>query len=47
MSAAEEVEREVAALERLDLDGLRRLWRQRFGTRSRLRSPELLRLQIA
>jgi hypothetical protein len=37
----------VEALERLDLEGLRAVWRERFGTRSRLRSPELLRLMIA
>lgn len=47
MSTAEQVAREVASLEQLDLDGLRRLWRKRCGTRSRLRSPELLRLQLA
>ena len=34
-------------LEHLDLEGLRALWRQRFGSRSRLRSPELLRLLLA
>ena len=39
--------RDVEALERLDLEGLRALWRDRFGTRSRLRSPELLRLSLA
>ena len=38
---------EVAQLETLDLEALRVVWRQRVGTRSRLRSPELLRLLLA
>jgi Protein of unknown function (DUF2924) len=38
---------EVARLEQLDLEALRDLWQQRFGSRPRLRSPELLRLLIA
>ena len=44
MTAGADIVRDVEALERLDLEGLRALWRDRFGTRSRLRSPELLRL---
>lgn len=38
---------EVAALDELDLAGLQEMWRRRCGTRTRLRSPELLRLQLA
>jgi hypothetical protein len=47
VTAAADIAREIAALEHLDLEGLRALWRDRFGTRSRLRSPELLRLSLA
>ncbi|MGI9492541.1 MAG: DUF2924 domain-containing protein [Geminicoccaceae bacterium] len=38
---------EIEALERLDLDGLRALWRERYGAPSGLRSEELLRLCLA
>lgn len=44
---ATETASEVARLETLDLEGLRAVWRQRFKTRSRLRSPKLLRLMLA
>ena len=47
MTAGADIVRDVEALEHLDLEGLRALWRDRFGTRSRLRSPELLRLSLA
>src|SRR5687768_10306685 len=38
---------EVEALERLDLEGLRALWRQRYGAPPPLRSVPLLRLCLA
>ncbi len=38
---------EIAALGDLDLEGLRRCWRDRFGTWPRLRSSDLLRLALA
>jgi hypothetical protein len=38
---------EVEALDRLDLEGLRGVWRERFGPPPRLRSVELLRLSLA
>ena len=47
MTDAEAVTREVRALERLDLQGLRVAWADRFGEPPRLRSPELLRLMLA
>ena len=47
MTVAVEVAREVEALGRLDLDGLRALWRERYGPPPRLRSVELLRLMLA
>ena len=47
MTCVADVAAEVAALERLDLDGLRSVWRNRYGLPPRLRSPELLRLQLA
>lgn len=37
----------VEALESLDLDGLRSVWRARYGAPPTLRSPELLRLMLA
>lgn len=43
----EAVVAEVQALQRLDLEGLRALWRSRWGAPSALRSPELLRHMIA
>ena len=38
---------DVTALATLDLDGLRAVWRRRWGTPPPLRSVELLRLQLA
>ncbi len=37
----------VTALRTLDLTGLRSAWPERFGTPPRLRSPDLLRRQLA
>lgn len=42
-----DVDAEVEALTGLDLDGLRAVWRSRFGPPPRLRSVELLRLLLA
>lgn len=42
-----ELEHEVEALQRLDLEGLRGKWRTLFGPPPRLRSVELLRLSLA
>ena len=47
MTAAAEIIGVIALLETLDLEALRALWQQRFGSRVRLRSPEILRLLIA
>jgi hypothetical protein len=47
MIAGADIAAEIEALERLDLEDLRALWRDRFRARSRLRSPELLRLLLA
>lgn len=41
------VSADVAALEALDLEGLRAEWRRRLGPPPKLRSTELLRLQLA
>ncbi|RYG88395.1 MAG: DUF2924 domain-containing protein [Alphaproteobacteria bacterium] len=41
------VEWDVARLIPLDLEGLREVWRQRYGDPPRLRSPQLLRLNLA
>ncbi|MFC4295986.1 DUF2924 domain-containing protein [Novosphingobium tardum] len=41
------VEEQVAALDALDLAGLRRFWQQRFGTPPPLRSVPILRLLLA
>ena len=41
------VRAEVEALERLDLDGLRSLWRERYGLPPAIRSPDYLRLMLA
>ena len=38
---------EVRALERLDLQGLRKEWRRRYGAPPKLRSPEFLRMLLA
>jgi len=42
-----EIAHEVQALDRLDLEGLRDVWRRRWGVAPKIRSPELLRLMIA
>ncbi len=44
---ADAITTEVQALERLDLEGLRRVWRERIGEPPRLRSKELLCLLLA
>jgi hypothetical protein len=44
---AVDVALEVEALARLDLEGLRLFWRDRYGTPPRLRSVELLRHSLA
>lgn len=46
MTGAVDVALEVEALERLDLQALRALWRERYGAPPRLRSVELLRLSL-
>ena len=38
---------EVARLEALDLEGLRAVWKTRYGPPPKLRSPRLLRLNLA
>jgi hypothetical protein len=43
----DDLEREVAALERLTLHQLRDKWRERFGAPPKIRSPEMLRLLLA
>lgn len=43
----EDLEVEVAGLERLDLHALRDKWRERFGAPPRFRSTEMLRLLLA
>lgn len=47
MTPSEAIEAEVAALTDMSLEALRDVWRSRFGPAPKLRSPELLRLQIA
>lgn len=42
-----DVTEEVQALARLDLEGLRDVWRRRFGPPPSLRSPDLLRHALA
>ena len=37
----------IGALDHADLDGLRAIWRQRYGAPPKLRSVELLRLSLA
>lgn len=43
----EQVQHKVEALNRLNLEDLRALWRADYGTPPPLRSPELLRLMLA
>ena len=44
---SDEVTRDVQALETMDLEGLRAVWRARFGPPPRLRSVPFLRLALA
>lgn len=46
MIREDEIADEVRAVERLDLEGLRSAWRDRFGPPPKLRSVELLRLML-
>ncbi|MFW2341060.1 DUF2924 domain-containing protein [Brevundimonas sp.] len=41
------IEAEVAALEGMGLEELRAIWRDRYGVPPKLRSPQLLRLNLA
>ena len=41
------IEAEVAHLQTLDLQSLRAIWRERYGPPPKLRSPQLLRLNLA
>lgn len=47
MTGAAEIEAEVEALARLDLNGLREAWRRRYGPTPPIRSPDLLRRMLA
>lgn len=47
MSADGKLCDQIEELERLDLDGLRAIWRTRYGPPPKLRSVELLRLSLA
>ena len=47
MSVAQRVAEEVEALRCLDLEGLRAIWRERWGAVPTLRSPDLLRHAVA
>ncbi len=47
MTAAGAPEADIAGLETLGLEGLRRIWSAHYGTPPRLRSVELLRLMLA
>src|SRR6185437_6945692 len=47
MATQADIVAEVQALERLDLEGLRAAWRERWGAPPKLRSVELLRHLIA
>jgi hypothetical protein len=44
---ADAITEEVRALERLDLEGLRAVWRGRFGSPPTLRSPALVKRMLA
>ncbi|MDZ4110436.1 MAG: DUF2924 domain-containing protein, partial [Brevundimonas sp.] len=41
------IEAEVTALEVMDLEELRAVWKTRYGIPPKLRSPQLLRLNLA
>jgi len=47
MMAPDNIEDEVEALGRLDLDQLRSAWRARYGPPPKMRSTELLKLMLA
>ena len=47
MNQSAMIEREVEALVRLDLEGLREEWRRRWGPPPKLRSVQFLQLMIA
>lgn len=47
MTGLANVAQEVEVLERLDLAGLRAMWRDRYGAPPKLRSIELMRLSLA
>ena len=47
MSLNDEVTKEVQALERLDLEGLRAEWRRRWGVSPKIRSLDLIRRNLA
>ena len=47
MTGIAAMEAEVVALAQFDLDGLRKVWRQRYGPPPGLRSVELLQLMLA
>ena len=44
---SETVDADVAALEEMDLQALRRVWAARYGGAPKLRSPDLLRRNLA
>lgn len=47
MTLEDRITEEVRALARLDLEGLRAEWRQRYGPPPKLRSPELVARMLA
>ena len=47
MRVRDDIGREIEALTRLDLDGLRQIWRSRYGEAPKLRSASFLRLMLA
>lgn len=47
MPTGTDIAAEVQALDRLGLEGLRAVWKSRYGRPPKVRSPELLRLSLA
>jgi len=47
VSLASQVSAEIAALHNLNMDGLRKAWRERYGAPPYLRSPEVFRRLLA
>lgn len=47
MTREEVIAKEVRALERLDLEGLRAEWRRRYDCAPKARSPQIVRLALA